>query len=316
MADRGPFKYDVALSFAGEDRAYVDAVAAALTAAKMRVFYDKYESVELWGKDLYQHLTDVYSTRAQYCVTFISQAYASKLWPRHELKSAQSRAFSENGEYILPARFDNTELPGLLPTTAYVDLRVISPVELADLIIRKMQCAVESKNGGATSGAPRQGCKESDLRNGKHIVDCDADLEPWQISDPWVAVKHEKRGVIELTADIIPRYYLRDHQLPEATGRIVDAYPFRREFARTPNLNANFYWYLLMHEHLIPQSWKKKSDGYTTVLFFPGTVYRARDTGQLRIHCMFWEEDGSRNCLEASFGTDLAYAIWAFIRDS
>ena len=130
--------YDVALSYAGEDRLYVDAVAKALAAANVRVFYDRYETVDLWGKNLYQHLSSVYSVRARYCVPFISKAYASKLWARRELESAQARAFEENREYILPVRFDDTELPGLHSTTCYIDLRTIGPDELAALIIRKV----------------------------------------------------------------------------------------------------------------------------------------------------------------------------------
>ena len=130
--------YDVALSFAGEDRPYVEAVAKALAAANVRVFYDRYETVDLWGRNLYQHLSNVYAVRARYCVVFISKAYGSKLWPRLELESAQARAFEENREYILPVRFDDTELPGLHSTTGYIDLRTVGPDELAALIIRKV----------------------------------------------------------------------------------------------------------------------------------------------------------------------------------
>jgi hypothetical protein len=46
----------VCLSFAGEDRNYVSEVAEELTKKEVRVFYDKYEEVDLWGKELYEHL--------------------------------------------------------------------------------------------------------------------------------------------------------------------------------------------------------------------------------------------------------------------
>jgi hypothetical protein len=128
---------DVSLSFAGQDRPYVDQVAAALNSAGVKVFYDRYEQVSLWGKDLYQHLDEVYRKRARYCVIFISKSYADRLWTRHELKSAQARAFEENREYILPVRLDQTELPGVLPTIGYVS--DISPEDLANLIIKKVQ---------------------------------------------------------------------------------------------------------------------------------------------------------------------------------
>lgn len=131
-------EYDVALSFAGEDRSYVEQVADVLVRAKLKVFYDLYEEVELWGKNLYVHLDDVYRKKATYCVLFVSEAYKNKLWCRHEWASAQARAFAENQEYILPARFDETELPGLRPTTAYIDLSRYSPQRFAELVFRKV----------------------------------------------------------------------------------------------------------------------------------------------------------------------------------
>src|SRR5439155_16540320 len=100
-------KYDICLSFAGEDRQYVDGVAAALRARAVRVFYDRYEQAELWGKDLYAHLDEVYRRSARYCVVFVSSHYAAKVWTNHERKSAQARAFSEAREYVLPAKFDD-----------------------------------------------------------------------------------------------------------------------------------------------------------------------------------------------------------------
>jgi hypothetical protein len=57
---------------------------------------------------------------------FISADYAEKVWTRHERRSALARVIEEGGDYLLPARFDDTELPGLRPTTAYVDLRQIA----------------------------------------------------------------------------------------------------------------------------------------------------------------------------------------------
>ena len=138
MRDENSLQYDVCLSFAGEDRDYVRAVAEQLRQRGIRVFYDEYEQVQLWGKDLYTHLDDVYRNAARYCVLFVSEHYARKLWTNHERASAQARALSENQEYILPARLDDTDLPGLRPTVGYVDLRNLSPGDLVDLISRKI----------------------------------------------------------------------------------------------------------------------------------------------------------------------------------
>jgi hypothetical protein len=92
----------------------------------------------MWGKDLYGYLREIYFERALYTVMFISKNYATKLWTNHERQSAQARAFREHEEYVLPVRFDDTEIPGLLPTTGYIDLRTTSPDELAELIKQKV----------------------------------------------------------------------------------------------------------------------------------------------------------------------------------
>jgi len=131
-------EYDVALSFAGEDRAYVEMVAEQLRARSVRFFYDRYEQADLWGKDLYTHLIDVYRNKAVYTLMFISQHYRDKVWTNHERRAAQSRALQEvDQEYILPARFDDTEILGILPTVNYIDLRETSPVEVAILVVKK-----------------------------------------------------------------------------------------------------------------------------------------------------------------------------------
>ena len=137
MAERN-FDYDVALSFAGEQRPYVLQVAQGLRTQGVRVFYDDYETDNLWGKDLYAHLTEVYQNKCRYCVVFVSKEYADKVWPTAEFQSAQARAITEKGEYILPARFDNTSIPGLLHTVGYIDLSTISPEQLAGSIVKKL----------------------------------------------------------------------------------------------------------------------------------------------------------------------------------
>jgi hypothetical protein len=120
---RPKYDYDVALSFAGEDRRFVEQVAEILAAYGLKVFYDAYEEDSLWGKDLYVHLDEVYRLKSRYCVLFASKHYAKKLWTSHERQSAQARAFRERQEYILPVRLDRTEIPGLRETVGYLQAR-------------------------------------------------------------------------------------------------------------------------------------------------------------------------------------------------
>jgi len=131
-------EFDVCLSFAGEDRVFVRKVADRLKNCGVRVFFDEYEEIGLWGKDLYEHLNDVYKNSARYCVIFASRHYAEKVWANHERRSAQERALIENREYILPARLDKTPIPGLRDTIGYVDLKKGTPASFADKIRAKI----------------------------------------------------------------------------------------------------------------------------------------------------------------------------------
>ena len=73
------YQYDVCLSFAGENRRYVDSVANELRGLGIRVFYDRYEQVELWGKDLYARICTMSIARplATACYLF-QQAFPVK----------------------------------------------------------------------------------------------------------------------------------------------------------------------------------------------------------------------------------------------
>ncbi|WP_199560185.1 TIR domain-containing protein [Sphingomonas psychrotolerans] len=104
----------------------------------VRTFYDEFEKVSLWGKDLYAHLQDIYQNQARYCVMFVSKHYAKKAWTSHERRSAQSRALVSETEYLLPVRFDDTSIPGVPDTIGFVDLRETSPQQLRDIIVGKI----------------------------------------------------------------------------------------------------------------------------------------------------------------------------------
>lgn len=132
------YEYEVAFSFAGEDRVFVEKIAKLLKNRGIRIFYDFYEKSNLWGKDLYEHLDNVYRKKSKFCVLFLSVNYKQKVWTNHERKSAQARAFEEHNEYILPIRLDNTEIEGIRPTLGYIDGTNESPKGIANLIQNKL----------------------------------------------------------------------------------------------------------------------------------------------------------------------------------
>ena len=132
------YEFDVTLSFAGENRQDVEKLAKLLQDNKYKVFYDEYEQARLWGENLYDTFSEIYKNKARYCVMFVSKYYAQKPWADHERQSAQARALKENGAYILPVRLDDTEIPGILPTIGYLDLRSMSIDEIYQALVEKL----------------------------------------------------------------------------------------------------------------------------------------------------------------------------------
>ena len=130
------YEYDVALSFAGEDRAFVEDCAEILRSLNINVFYDNYEKDVLLGKNLYNYLADIYQNRARFAVVFISEAYKKKRWTKHELEYITARKFKQDEEYLLPVRLDETELNEIPITTGY--LQGDSPVNVAIVIAKKI----------------------------------------------------------------------------------------------------------------------------------------------------------------------------------
>jgi hypothetical protein len=151
------FEYDIALSFAGEDRALAKEFADLFRAKKMKVLSEEFQSIELGGSDFVTHIAELYRTKARYCVMFISQHYPLKKWTESERTAAQQHALRDANEYLIPVQLDHTEVPGIRGTTAYRDLRQHSLESIVDWLEQKL---AETRD---RSGPPPQ---SHDLRSG------------------------------------------------------------------------------------------------------------------------------------------------------
>ncbi|MEO5331986.1 MAG: toll/interleukin-1 receptor domain-containing protein [Magnetococcus sp. YQC-5] len=115
--------YDVALSFAGEDRIVAQALADALV-KNFTVFYDKYEASELWGRDLTVELPLRFQN-SRFCIMLISKPYLEKMWTNFERQEIISKFLKLRGtDYLLPVRLNgfNEKLPGLADIVMYLDI--------------------------------------------------------------------------------------------------------------------------------------------------------------------------------------------------
>ncbi|MBT1664816.1 TIR domain-containing protein [Curtobacterium flaccumfaciens] len=83
--------YDIALSFAGEDRAYADALRDGLEDLGHTVFYDMAEQHRFLGEDIEAFLAPIYASNSRYVVVVLGEMYGRKRWTLFEASSYKSR---------------------------------------------------------------------------------------------------------------------------------------------------------------------------------------------------------------------------------
>jgi hypothetical protein len=191
----------VALSFAGAQRDYVEQVAQALQARGVRCFYDADEQIELWGKYLAEELPVIYGEQAAAVVVFVSADYAARDWTRLERRAALNRAVRERREYVLPARFDDTPLPGLLSDMVTIDLRTWNPQQFAAMIAGKLAAlAIAASTPLADAGDPAQAVEPAPPAGAVRAVE----------ADPRRLGVHAAINVPEVPDEVLPEYVPRD----------------------------------------------------------------------------------------------------------
>lgn len=134
--------YDIAFSLAHEQHEYVDVVFEELIKLlpDTKIFYyrDEEQEVKMWGKNMFEHLQSIYRDCSGIVIIFISKEYIEKKWARHEWRSVQEAILDRKSEYLLPARFDDSTLPGLPITINYVDITSKEPQKFAKMIADKV----------------------------------------------------------------------------------------------------------------------------------------------------------------------------------
>lgn len=120
------FKFDIAISFAGEDREIAKNLAEELRIKhinnrRVKVFYDEFYKDELWGKELTKYFQEVYGSMTRYVIVLISKYYPVKDWTDFEFSIMRAEAEKRQIEFILPVKLDETRIGGIKDDVAYLD---------------------------------------------------------------------------------------------------------------------------------------------------------------------------------------------------
>ena len=146
------FEYDVALSFAGEDRGPAKKLSQLIANDGHSVFFDENRRAHLWGKDA-KEFERIYSKASRFVISFISSHYREKDWTQWEFDTARREAKKRQETFFLPIRVDNTPMFGLSSHTNYQDLRSVSLEEIASDFNTIMQGVKSSRSSSTRSTA-------------------------------------------------------------------------------------------------------------------------------------------------------------------
>ncbi len=138
-------QYEVAISFAGEQRPYAEALSRHLSQYGIAHFYDAENEALLWGKNLAEEFHGIYTRKTRYVLMLISKEYIDKQWCRHERRSAISEGLKRTEEFILPVQLDSVWPDGIPTDVHRVDGRKKAPAEVAALIAEKLGISLYSK---------------------------------------------------------------------------------------------------------------------------------------------------------------------------
>lgn len=138
-------KYDIVVSFAGEDRLYVKTLVAMLKQRGLKVFYDENFQASLWGGDLSKIFARIYYEEALFCISVISKAYRDKPWTNYEMKYIRDRQFSKEN-YMLPLILEDVEIPGIRLTDGKIYAKDFSVSSIADMVLEKVEQAKKNQS--------------------------------------------------------------------------------------------------------------------------------------------------------------------------
>lgn len=131
--------FDVAVSFPGEKRPYVEKVVEELSLLidKDKIFYDNYFTAQLAKPDLDLILQSVYHKQTKLVVVFLCAEYDKKEWPGLEWRAVRD-LIKQRKDQIMFMAFDFTEVRGTFSLDGRVDLNVRTEKEAAELIKNRL----------------------------------------------------------------------------------------------------------------------------------------------------------------------------------
>lgn len=128
--------FDIAFSFPGEVRDYVESIATEVERelGPHTYFYDANYKAQLARPSLDTLLQDIYGRRSRLIVVFLCEKYQEKEWCGIEFRSIKEIIMEREHEKVMFVKMDDGVVEGVFKTDGYIDARLHSSQELAGFI--------------------------------------------------------------------------------------------------------------------------------------------------------------------------------------
>lgn len=133
------FKFDFAISYAGEEVGIAKDLFQLLRDKGAKVFFAKNEKVYLLGKSLTSELDYIFGPYTKFAIPIVSKQYVQKYWTKFEFNISKMEQRKRGFEFILPIRLDDVILEGLEGDIFYIDLRKEGFLDTAEIMMRKLR---------------------------------------------------------------------------------------------------------------------------------------------------------------------------------
>lgn len=132
--------FDVALTFAGEHRKYVEATVYELQRFidKNQIFYDNNYKSQLARPSIDILLQDIYKNRSKLVVVFVCEKYQEKEWCGVEFRVIREMIKEKKEDKIMYIKLNEGHVDGIFSIDGYIDGRENTPREVADFIYQRI----------------------------------------------------------------------------------------------------------------------------------------------------------------------------------
>jgi len=134
-------QFEVALSFPGEIRNYIESVVVELEriVGPNSYFYDNNYKAQLARPSLDLLLQSIYKDRAKLIVVFLCEKYQEKKWCGIEFNAIREIIFEKSHDKIMYIKMDEGNVDGTFKTDGYIDGRTHNAKEIAEFIRTRIE---------------------------------------------------------------------------------------------------------------------------------------------------------------------------------